>query len=68
MAVVEGVAVPSIGIREVLFVLGVCALIFGAKRLPTIARGLGAGIRNFKGALTASAGNGDSGDGEERPG
>ena len=68
VAAAEGVTVPSVGIREVLFVLVVCALIFGARRLPDIARGLGAGIRNFKGSLTAPAGEGDSGDGDERSG
>ena len=40
---------PSIGIREILFILLIFALIFGAKRLPEIARGLGSGIRNLQG-------------------
>lgn len=44
---------PSLGIREILFVLLIVVLIFGAKRLPQIARGLGAGIRNFKGSIRA---------------
>ncbi len=44
---------PQIGLAEILFLLGVLALIFGAKRIPQIARGLGSGIRNFKGALQA---------------
>ncbi len=54
---------PTIGIREILFVLIVGALIFGAKRLPDIARGLGSGIRNFKGSLRGRSG-GDLGDGD----
>ena len=58
---------PSIGLREILFVLVVCALIFGAKRLPDIARGLGSGIRNFKGSLRAPS-EGDSGDGDDQRG
>jgi len=45
--------VPQIGLTEILFLLGILVLIFGAKRLPQIARGLGSGIRNFKGALQA---------------
>ena len=44
---------PQIGFGEILFLLGILALIFGAKRIPQIARGLGSGIRNFKGALQA---------------
>lgn len=52
----------AIGIREILFVLVVLALIFGAKRLPDLARGLGSGIRNFKGSLRAGSER-DSGDG-----
>ena len=43
----------AIGIREILFVLVVVVLIFGAKRIPQIAAGLGSGIRNFKGSLVA---------------
>ena len=34
---------------------GVLMLLFGAKKLPMLARGLGAGIRNFKGELQAPA-------------
>jgi len=40
-------------LAEIVFLLGILALIFGAKRIPQIARGLGSGIRNFKGALQA---------------
>lgn len=57
----------SIGIKEILFVLFILVLMLGAKRLPDIARGLGSGIRNFKGSLKAGA-EGDSGQGEERHG
>lgn len=56
---------PSLGIRELLFVLVVLALIFGAKRLPDIARGLGSGIRNFKGSLRGPGGD-DSGGGDDQ--
>lgn len=55
---------PSIGIREILFILLIFALIFGAKRLPEIARGLGSGIRNFKGSIKARSGD-DSRDTED---
>lgn len=59
-----GATVPTIGIREILFVLVVGALIFGAKRLPDIARGLGSGIRNFKGSLRGQS-EGDSRNGDQ---
>ncbi|MYG81224.1 MAG: twin-arginine translocase TatA/TatE family subunit [Gemmatimonadetes bacterium] len=57
----------GIGIKEILFGLLIVVLILGAKRLPDIARGLGSGIRNFKGSLKDGA-EGDSGQGEERHG
>ena len=41
------------GLSETLLVLVVLMLLFGAKKLPQLARGLGAGIRNFKGELKA---------------
>jgi sec-independent protein translocase protein TatA len=36
---------------HLVFVLVVALLIFGPKRVPEIARGLGKGVREFKGAL-----------------
>ncbi|NNF28541.1 MAG: twin-arginine translocase TatA/TatE family subunit [Gemmatimonadetes bacterium] len=41
----------GIGVTEILFILALLTLVFGAKRIPEIARGLGSGIRNFKGAI-----------------
>ncbi len=41
----------SIGGWEVLLIFLVVLLLFGAKRLPELARGLGKGIREFKGAV-----------------
>lgn len=40
----------GIGIPELLIILAIIILIFGASRLPEIGRGLGKGIRNFKDA------------------
>lgn len=40
----------SIGLPEILLIFLVVLLIFGAKRIPEIARGLGKGIREFKDA------------------
>ena len=38
----------SLGIMEILLVLALVIFFFGAKRIPTIARGIGEGIRNFR--------------------
>ena len=40
----------SLGPFEILAILVVVLLLFGAKRIPEIARGLGKGIREFKDA------------------
>ena len=39
-----------IGIPELLIILCIIILVFGANRLPEIGRGIGRGIRNFKDA------------------
>jgi sec-independent protein translocase protein TatA len=41
----------SIGLPELLVILGVAVLLFGGKKIPEVAKGLGEGIRNFKSAL-----------------
>jgi sec-independent protein translocase protein TatA len=41
----------SIGLPELLVILGVAVLLFGGKKIPELAKGLGEGIRNFKTAL-----------------
>jgi sec-independent protein translocase protein TatA len=40
----------KLGIPELLIILVIVILIFGANRLPEIGRGIGRGIRNFKDA------------------
>jgi len=39
---------PNIGMSELLIILFIVVLLFGAKKLPELARGLGQGIREFK--------------------
>lgn len=41
----------GLGIQEILIIVGICVLLFGVKRLPQLGKDLGAGIRNFKGAV-----------------
>ena len=40
---------------ELLIVLVIVLLLFGAKRLPEIGRGLGSSIREFRGGLSSEA-------------
>lgn len=44
----------SLGLPELIVVLVIIILIFGANRLPEIGRGIGRGIRNFKDATNTS--------------
>ncbi len=41
----------SIGLPELLVILVVAVLLFGGKKIPEVAKGLGEGIKNFKNAL-----------------
>ena len=41
---------PRIGLPELLIILAIVVLIFGANKLPELGRGIGKGIRNFKDA------------------
>jgi sec-independent protein translocase protein TatA len=41
----------SIGPMELVVILGIAMLLFGGKKIPELAKGLGEGIRNFKTAL-----------------
>jgi sec-independent protein translocase protein TatA len=43
------------GIPEMLLIALVILLLFGAKRLPELARGLGKGIREFRGAVSETS-------------
>jgi len=45
----------SIGPLELLIVLGIVLVIFGPKRLPSLGRQLGAGMREFKDSISKKA-------------
>jgi len=56
------------GVWEVVLVLGLVILLFGGKKIPQLARGIGSAIRNFKGELGKGS-TGPDGDGSgELPG
>ncbi|HKQ61024.1 MAG TPA: twin-arginine translocase TatA/TatE family subunit [Candidatus Polarisedimenticolaceae bacterium] len=41
----------TFGFQELLLILLILLVLFGGRRIPEIARGLGEGIRNFKEAM-----------------
>jgi sec-independent protein translocase protein TatA len=43
---------PNIGTGEIILLLLVALLLFGAKRLPEIGRSLGSGMREFKDSVS----------------
>lgn len=65
-----------IGPLEIVLILGVILLLFGAGRIADIGKGIGEGIRNFKKGikdddapkqLPAKKGEGDAADEDEKP-
>jgi sec-independent protein translocase protein TatA len=45
----------SLGLPELLVILLIVIIIFGANKLPQLGRGLGQGMRNFKDSLKEGA-------------
>ena len=48
---------PNIGTGEIVLLLLIALLLFGAKRLPEIGRSLGSGMREFKDSVTGAKGS-----------
>lgn len=46
-----GFFLPNLGVQELLIILVIAVLIFGGKKIPEVAKGLGQGIRQFKDSL-----------------
>ncbi len=46
---------PNIGTGEIILLLLLALLLFGAKRLPEIGRSLGTGMKEFKDSVTGKA-------------
>ena len=47
----------AIGFPELLVILAVATLLFGGKKIPEVAKGLGEGIRNFKDSVKGEESN-----------
>jgi sec-independent protein translocase protein TatA len=58
--------VPNIGPMELVIVLVIVLLIFGPKRLPSLGKQLGSGMREFKDSISGKAGDDDDNDDERR--
>lgn len=56
----------SLGVPELLVILVIVIVIFGAGKLPQLGRGIGEGIRNFKESLKGDDTKGE--DGKNPPG
>jgi sec-independent protein translocase protein TatA len=51
---------PNIGPLELVIVLVIVLLLFGAKRLPELGRSLGSGMKEFKDSVTGKDDEGDA--------
>lgn len=58
----------GLGMPELLVLLAIVVLLFGASKLPQIGRGLGEGIRNFKKGLKTEDGDADRLEDGQAPG
>lgn len=57
----------SIGPLEIILILVVLLLIFGSKRLPSLGKSLGTGMREFKDSITGEDKQGEQTDATARP-
>lgn len=44
---------PHLGFQELMIILLIVIVIFGANKIPQLGKGLGEGIKNFKSAMKA---------------
>ena len=58
--------VPSIGGLELIILLAIILLLFGAKRIPDLARSLGKGTREFRKGMSEGAAEDQVQDREEK--
>lgn len=56
----------SLGFQELLVILLIVVIIFGASKLPQLGRGIGEGIKNFRDSLRDASGKKGDKDSEPR--
>ena len=57
---------PGVGPTELIILLTIILLLFGAKRIPELAKGLGTGIREFKKGTSGTAEKEEVSEGEKK--
>ncbi len=60
-------ALPQVGGTELLILLLIILLLFGAKRIPQLARSLGTGTREFRKGISGAYDEVDANGGEQQP-
>ena len=55
----------SLGLPELLLILLIVLIIFGAAKLPQLGKGLGEGIRNFRNSLRSKGAEDEAREGKE---
>lgn len=59
-------AILGLSVQELAIILVIIIVLFGARRIPEIAKGLGQGIRGFRGALRGEDEETDHQDGDSK--
>jgi len=59
--------VPNLGLPELLVILVIVVLVFGAGKIPQLGKGLGEGIKNFKDAMREGESGDKKDDGSSKP-
>ena len=54
-------AIFGLSIQEMLVILAILVLLFGARKIPEIARGLGQGIRGFRDSIRGDGADAEPG-------
>ncbi len=44
--------IPNFGVTEIIIILAIVLLLFGSRRIPGLARALGAGLREFRNGIS----------------